>query len=463
MGAQEPACRFDTRILSFLCGMAMMTAAGTEYMYSTYSEDLKDLMGYNQTETNFVGTCTNLGIYLGFYMGFLYDYAGARVVSLVSAVFFFVGWFGAYLSVTDTIPSAYWSLGLFMFIQGNGGSAAYAASIGNNLKKFPARVRGVVCGVLVSMFGLASAIFSPIYEHVFDANLPNFFLFFSVLLPIIGFSGVIFLSPHEHRDDQEEAKLVPEEDAAPGKSGKYGTSVIKEEVSSLRALTRLDFWLMFSVFMLGAGTGLVVINNVGGMVASFGDDNISSSTLVTFLSIFNALGRIIAGFTSDMTIKYHVASRPTVLTCGLVLMTVAQMYFVGVLTLDSAVWLYPGVAATGLAYGALMSLTPSITTELFGFVHFGGTYAMVRTAPAFSSFLMGMTAGRLNDRFTGEGEEDCFGWECWGWSLSLDTVISLVAVLLCALLSLRWYFWRRSYEMSRQEPAIDPEHSIPSL
>ena len=88
---------------------------------------------------------------------------------------------------------------------------------------------------------------------------------------------------------------------------------------------------------------------------------------------------------------------------------------------------------------------------------------MVRTAPAFSSFLMGMTAGRLNDRFTGEGEEDCFGWECWGWSLSLDTVISLVAVLLCALLSLRWYFWRRSYEMSRQEPAIDPEHSIPSL
>ena len=35
--------------------MLLMLAGGTEYMFSTYSTDLKHLLGYNQTQINFLG------------------------------------------------------------------------------------------------------------------------------------------------------------------------------------------------------------------------------------------------------------------------------------------------------------------------------------------------------------------------------------------------------------------------
>ena len=87
----------DNRYISFFCGFCMMGAAGTEYMFSTYAPQLKTLMGYSQTQINFLGTCGNMGIYLGFYMGILHDFTNARFVSLVGGVLLFLGWFLLYL------------------------------------------------------------------------------------------------------------------------------------------------------------------------------------------------------------------------------------------------------------------------------------------------------------------------------------------------------------------------------
>ena len=64
------------------------------------------------------------------------------------------------------ITTNYITMGLFMYIQGNGSAACYTAAISNNVPKFSGKARGTIVGVLVSMFGLTSAIFSPIYTQV---------------------------------------------------------------------------------------------------------------------------------------------------------------------------------------------------------------------------------------------------------------------------------------------------------
>lgn len=435
------------RYFSFVCGLALMTAAGTEYMFSTYAPDLKDLMGYTQTQINFVGTCTNLGIYLGFYMGIVYDFTNARYMSFVGGLFLFIGWFFAYAASIEFFPSSYILMGIFMFIQGNGSNAIYTAALANNIEKFHPSTRGTVVGFLVSMFGLSSAVFSPVYVHIFDSDVQEFLLFFSILLPMIAFTGIIFLSSPSKKQhfevEMETDSLIEKSNQAP----------IKEEVNTVKMLLRIDFWLLFIVFMLGAGVGLTIINNLGSLVESLGGSN--SSQFVTLLSIFNCLGRIVSGILSDIALRYKILSRISVLALFLVGMGLAQVYFIGILYLDSDIWLYPGVACVGLCYGALMSLSPSITTELFGKTYFGGNWSVIRIAPAFSSFVMSTAiAGKLYERNIDGTGDDCYGWGCYGYTFCVNLGVCIITVLLCLILSKRWNTFLKSEKLL---PTKEPE------
>ena len=423
-----------------------MTAAGTEYMFSTYAPDLKDLMSFTQPEINFVGTCTNLGIYLGFYMGIIYDYTNARIISFAGGILLFAGWFGAYLVTIGTINANdynYIVMGFFMFLAGNGANSLYTGALANNVKKFHPKYRGTVVGCLVSMFGLSSAIFSPIYVYAFDSNVQEFFKFFSIATPLIAFTGIIFLgTPKEMKieeiKDEEKEEIISKDEKENNKK-----VIIKEELNSIKIFTRIDFYLIFFVFMLGAGVGLTIINNLGSLVESLGGD--SASRLVTFLSIFNCLGRIFAGFISDICLKFRFLSRISVLGFFLIFMSASQIYFILITYLNSVAALYPGVALIGLTYGALMSLSPSITAELFGQQFFGGNWSIIRIAPAFSSFLMStVIAGVIYDRNTPENENNCFGWKCYGYSLIIDFFICLLAIFLCFVLSYRWLKFKKS-------------------
>jgi hypothetical protein len=99
------------------------------------------------------------------------------------------------------------------------------------------------------------------------------------------------------------AAAEAEEARGPGELPQLG-----EEHTIGQALTSLDFWLMFASFLMGVGTGLAVMNNLGQMGVAMGYSDVS--LFVSMTSIWGFFGRIASGTISEHFIKY-VAQFPT--------------------------------------------------------------------------------------------------------------------------------------------------------
>jgi hypothetical protein len=99
------------------------------------------------------------------------------------------------------------------------------------------------------------------------------------------------------------AAAEAEEARGPGDLPQLG-----EEHTIGQALTSLDFWLMFASFLMGVGTGLAVMNNLGQMGVAMGYSDVS--LFVSMTSIWGFFGRIASGTISEHFIKY-VAQFPT--------------------------------------------------------------------------------------------------------------------------------------------------------
>ncbi|VAI74441.1 unnamed protein product [Triticum turgidum subsp. durum] len=70
-----------------------------------------------------------------------------------------------------------------------------------------------------------------------------------------------------------------------------------EDFTLLQAMIKADFWLLFFSLLLGSGSGLTVIDNLGQMSQSLGFED--SHIFVSMISIWNFLGRISGGFFSE--------------------------------------------------------------------------------------------------------------------------------------------------------------------
>lgn len=77
-----------------------------------------------------------------------------------------------------------------------------------------------------------------------------------------------------------------------------------EDFTLMQALVKADFWLIFFSLLLGGGSGLTVIDNLGQMSQSLGYDN--THVFVSMISIWNFLGRISGGYFSELVVRFVV-------------------------------------------------------------------------------------------------------------------------------------------------------------
>lgn len=75
-----------------------------------------------------------------------------------------------------------------------------------------------------------------------------------------------------------------------------------EDFDLTQALIKADFWLIFWSLLLGSGSGLTVIDNLGQMSESLGYDN--THIFVSMISIWNFLGRVGGGYFSEIIVRY---------------------------------------------------------------------------------------------------------------------------------------------------------------
>jgi hypothetical protein len=165
-----------------------------------------------------------------------------------------------------------------------------------------------------------------------------------------------------------------------------------EDFTLTQALIKADFWLIFFSLLLGSGSGLTVIDNLGQMSQSLGYDN--THIFVSMISIWNFLGRVGGGFFSEMIVRDYAYPRPVAMAVAQVLMAIGHFF----LAMGWPGAMYIGTLLIGLGYGAHWAIVPAAASELFGLKKFGALYNFLTLAnPAGSLVFSGLIASSIYD------------------------------------------------------------------
>ncbi|XP_068335969.1 protein NUCLEAR FUSION DEFECTIVE 4-like [Pyrus communis] len=165
-----------------------------------------------------------------------------------------------------------------------------------------------------------------------------------------------------------------------------------EDFTLTQALIKADFWLIFFSLLLGSGSGLTVIDNLGQMSQSLGYDN--THIFVSLISIWNFLGRVGGGYFSEIIVRDFAYPRPVAMAVAQLLMAVGHIFIA---------FGWPGAMhiatiLVGLGYGAHWAIVPAAASELFGLKKFGALYNFLTIAnPAGSLLFSGVIASSIYD------------------------------------------------------------------
>ncbi|XP_050233995.1 protein NUCLEAR FUSION DEFECTIVE 4-like [Mercurialis annua] len=166
-----------------------------------------------------------------------------------------------------------------------------------------------------------------------------------------------------------------------------------EDFTLTQALIKADFWLIFVSLLLGSGSGLTVIDNLGQMSQSLGYDN--THIFVSMISIWNFLGRVGGGYFSEIIVRDYAYPRPVAMALAQFIMAIGHVFF-------AFGWpgaMYIGTLLIGLGYGAHWAIVPAAASELFGLKKFGALYNFLTLAnPAGSLVFSGLIASSIYDR-----------------------------------------------------------------
>ncbi|MEJ2724220.1 MAG: OFA family MFS transporter [Deltaproteobacteria bacterium] len=305
------------------------------------------------------------------------DRFGPRVTAFIGGILVGLG----FIWISQTTSYVAWVLG-FGLLAGTGIGFGYSAATPPALKWFPPAKTGMIAGLVVAGFGLASVYIAPLAQYLLGIwGLQKAMMFFGIafLIVVCGLSMLLINPP---------AGYVPEVAGAQEGKGVPAPSVRMEARPSEMLKTRA-FYTIWFIYFIGAGAGLMVIGSVAGMAKkSMGE---MAFLVVAIMAIGNAGGRITAGILSD-----RIGRRATLLIM-LSFQTILMLVAVPIVGAEkaSAVLLVFLATFIGFNYGTNLSLFPSLTKDNWGLKNFGINYGIVFTAWGVGGFVMGRLSQML--------------------------------------------------------------------
>jgi MFS family permease len=286
------------------------------------------------------------------------DKVGPRITASIGGVLVAAGF--VICSLTNSY--AVWLLG-FGVLAGIGIGFGYSSATPAALKWFPPSKTGLIAGLVVAGFGLAPVYLAPLSQFLLE----HFQLQKSML--ILGVAFLVIVCGLAQMLVNPPAGYVAGPAPAAGAAKPVSVSVPPSTI-----VRQPLFWLLWVIYLIGAGAGLMVIGSISGMAKkSMGE---MAFVAVAIMAIGNAGGRIIAGSLSD-----RIGRRWTLM---LVLLLQAVLMLVAIPVTASkgsaAVVIVLLAAAIGANYGANLSLFPSFTKDLWGLKTFGMNYGVLFTA-----------------------------------------------------------------------------------
>ncbi|KAM3277138.1 hypothetical protein ACQJBY_045137 [Aegilops geniculata] len=245
-----------------------------------------------------------------------------------------------------------------------------------------------------------------------------------------GAAAPLLLDSKEAAAASEEAATQLQGDGEEARGPRLG-----EEHTIAEALWSVDFWVLFSSFLMGVGTGLAVMNNLGQMGVAMGYADVS--LFVSMTSIWGFFGRLASGTISEHFIKTRALPRPVWNAASQVLMCAGYV----VMAFGMPGSLFVGSVVVGVCYGVRLAVTVPTASELFGLKYYGLIYnILILNLPLGSFLFSGLLAGLLYDAEATKvpgGGNTCSGAHCYRLVFVVMAAACVVGFGLDVLLSLR--------------------------
>lgn len=310
------------------------------------------------------------------------DRLGPRMVATIGGALCGLGMIVAsFASAESALPII---LG-FGVLSGIGIGLGYAAATPAAVKWFPPARKGLITGVVVAGFGLASVYIAPTTTALLASRgvqgtfmtLGIVFLIATVLL------AQLLKNPP--------AGYVPAATAGAAKDpkGSGAAQPVHDDYDWHEMVRTKQFAYLWVMYAFAAFAGLMIIGHMAKIAALQLTGIDLGFLLVAVLAIGNASGRVVAGIVAD-----RIGGVRTMFG-----VFVLQAVMMGGLALaKTPLALVPVAAAVGFLYGANLSLFPSTTAGYFGTRNLGVNYGLVFTAWGVGGVFGSMVAGTIVDR-----------------------------------------------------------------
>ncbi len=346
-------------------GLGINLALGVLYTWSTFKGAIEKEFGWKGSQLNDpYALCCLVFAFAMIVAGRCQDRFGPRLTASIGGALVA----GGLVLISTTNSYAVWLIG-FGVLVGLGLGFGYGSATPPALKWFPPQKTGLIAGVVVAGFGLAPVYLAPTSQYLLAAiGLKTSMLFFggAFFLIVCGLAQMLKNPP-------------PGFVAAPQDS-----SASKQAAPSFTPAEMVrspQFYLLWVIYCIGAGAGLMVIGSVSGMAKkSMGEH---AFVAVAVMAIGNAGGRVVAGILSD-----KIGRRWTLM---LVLMIQAALMFAAIPVTGgkgvAAILIVLLASLIGFNYGANLALFPSFTKDFWGLKCFGINYGVLFTAWGVGGFV----------------------------------------------------------------------------
>lgn len=307
--------------------------------------------------------------------GRMQDKLGPRLVATIGGILV-----GAGMILASVMGNSHagWLIG-FGLLAGAGIGFGYASATPPAVKWFPAAKTGLIAGLVVSGFGLASVYIAPLASWLiahYGLEKTGMFLGIGFLVIVVGLAQFLKAPP---------AGYVPA-----GQPKKTNNSGKKENFLPREMLRTWQFYLLWFMYACGAGAGLMVIS----IAKKLGKESGAGVAAVTALAVGNGAGRIVAGILSDKIGRKGAMFIFFVLQAIVVILlaNAARSEQVSAATLMVVL-----SALVGANYGSNLSLFPSATKDFYGLKDFGMNYGLVFTAWGIGGYMLSQFAAKVYD------------------------------------------------------------------
>jgi OFA family oxalate/formate antiporter-like MFS transporter len=336
--------------------------------------------------------------------GRMQDLIGPRIVASIGGVLMGVGMILASLGGSALL---FYILG-FGLLVGLGIGFGYSSTTPPAVKWFPASRTGLVAGLVVGGFGVASAYIAPLAQWLIGTvGVSAMMMWFGIgILVIVSILAQFLKVPP--------TGFVPAGHVAPA----TGAGARKIDFTPGEVLKTWQFYVLWFMYACGAGAGLMIISKLATMVDVQAGMKLGF-WLVACLALGNGGGRVLAGLASD-----KIGRRATMFICFL--MQAVLILLLANANRENVLGTTPVLivlsALIGANYGANLALFPAVTKDFYGLKNFGVNYGLVFTSWGLGGFMLSFLAGKVYDAtktFT-------FAYECSACLLVAAAVVTFL-------------------------------------